>query len=216
MKSDQPVSKMTKGEETRRKIVAAAAPIFNQRGYEGSSLADLMAATGLKKGGIYRHFASKEELAAEAFDYTWRAAREARWLDVEEAGTGIGPLKQLIANFVERKPAVVGGCPILNTAVDSDDGNPVLRARVQKALRWWIARVQSMVKRAAARGEIRQGVDAKAVATTIVAALEGGLMISRLERNDDALRRVQQHLNQYLEREVASSGTIPTSNAREE
>ena len=46
----------------------AAAPIFNQHGYEGSSLNDLMEATGLKKGGIYRHFASKEELAAEAFD----------------------------------------------------------------------------------------------------------------------------------------------------
>src|SRR6202171_5234257 len=61
---------MTKGEQTRKKIVEAAAPIFNQRGYEGSSLNDLMEATGLKKGGIYRHFTSKEELAVEAFDYT--------------------------------------------------------------------------------------------------------------------------------------------------
>ena len=47
-----------------------AAPIFNERCYEGSSLNDLMQATGLKKGGIYRHFSSNEELAAEAFDYT--------------------------------------------------------------------------------------------------------------------------------------------------
>jgi TetR/AcrR family transcriptional repressor of nem operon len=65
---------MTKGEQTRRRIVEAAAPIFNIRGYEGASLSELMAATGLKKGGIYRHFSSKEELAAEAFDYTWAAA----------------------------------------------------------------------------------------------------------------------------------------------
>jgi len=50
---------MTKGEQTRKKIVQAAAPIFNQRGYEGSSVNDLMEATGLQKGGIYRHFASK-------------------------------------------------------------------------------------------------------------------------------------------------------------
>ena len=69
---------MTKGKLTRQKMVAAAAPIFNQRGYEGSSLSALMEATGLKKGGIYRHFSSKEELAAEAFDYTWEAARSAR------------------------------------------------------------------------------------------------------------------------------------------
>ena len=52
---------MTKGEQTRQRIVKEAAPIFNRRGYEGSSLSDLMKATGLKKGGIYRHFSSKEE-----------------------------------------------------------------------------------------------------------------------------------------------------------
>src|SRR5438477_6660554 len=120
---------MTKGEQTRRKIVEAAAPIFNQHGYEGSSLNDLMEATGLKKGGIYRHFASKEELAAEAFDYTWETAWNARLLHVDEKANGIEKLKQLIANFVDYRSPVAGGCPILNTAIDADDGNPVLRAR---------------------------------------------------------------------------------------
>ena len=60
---------MSKGEETRLRIVAEAAPLFNQRGYEGCSIQDIMDATGLEKGGIYRHFESKEELAAEAFDF---------------------------------------------------------------------------------------------------------------------------------------------------
>lgn len=48
--------------------MAQAASLFNQRGFEGSSMSDLMAAAGLEKGGIYRHFSSKEELAAEAFE----------------------------------------------------------------------------------------------------------------------------------------------------
>ena len=134
---------MTKGEQTRKKIVQAAAPIFNQRGYEGSSLNDLMEATGLQKGGIYRHFASKEELAAEAFDYTWEAAWNVRLLHVDEKANGIDKLKQLIANFVEHRSPIPGGCPILNTAIDADDGNPVLRARVAKALRSWVGRVQA-------------------------------------------------------------------------
>src|SRR5260370_8662436 len=80
---------MTKGEQTRKKIVAAAAPIFNQRGYDGSSLNDLMEATGLKKGGIYRHFSSKEELAAEAFAYTWEAAWTPRLLHAAAKANGI-------------------------------------------------------------------------------------------------------------------------------
>jgi TetR/AcrR family transcriptional regulator, transcriptional repressor for nem operon len=197
---------MTKGEQTRRKIVEAAAPIFNKRGYEGSSLNDLMEATGLKKGGIYRHFSSKEDLAAEAFDYTWEAARNARLVHVDEKANGIDKLRQYIANFTDYRSPVGGGCPILNTAVDADDGNTVLRARVAKALRSWLSRLEGIVEQAAERGETQPGVDPKAVATIIVASLEGALMMSRLQRNDGALRAVQSHLNRYLDNEVAASG----------
>ena len=196
---------MTKGEQTRKKIVQAAAPIFNQRGYEGSSLNDLMEATGLQKGGIYRHFASKEELAAEAFDYTWEAAWNARLLHVDEKANGIDKLKQLIANFVEHRSPIPGGCPILNTAIDADDGNPVLRARVAKALRSWVGRVQAFVEQAQEQRDARPRVDPKAVAALIVASLEGAFMMSRIQRNDEALRHVQSHLNRYLDSEVAVS-----------
>ena len=190
---------MTKGEQTRKKIVAAAAPIFNQRGYEGTSLNDLMGATGLQKGGIYRHFSSKEELAAEAFDYTWESVMKTRLLHVDEKANGVEKLKQLIANFIDYRSPVAGGCPVLNTAIDADDGNTVLRARVAKALRSWLSRLQNIVKEAQEHGEIRQDVDPKTVATVIIASLEGALMISRLQRSDEALRRVQLHLNRYLE-----------------
>jgi TetR/AcrR family transcriptional repressor of nem operon len=91
----------------------------------------------------------------------------------------------------------------LNTAVDSDDGNPALRERVVKALRSWSTRLQGMVKEAAKAGETRAGVDPKTVATVVIASLEGGLMMSRLERNYDALRRVQEHLISYLDRDVS-------------
>jgi len=63
---------MPKGEETRRRIVTEAAVLFNQRGFDGGSISELMKTTGLEKGGIYRHFSSKEEIAAEAFDYAWK------------------------------------------------------------------------------------------------------------------------------------------------
>ena len=165
----------------------------------------MLEATGLKKSGIYRHFSSKEELAAEAFDYTWQAAWNARLLHVDEKANGIEKLKQLIANFIDYRSPVAGGCPILNTAIDSDDGNPVLRARVAKALRSWLSRLQIIVEKARERAETRPGVDPKVVATLIVASLEGALMMSPLQRNDAALRRVQSHLSRYLDSEVAAS-----------
>jgi TetR/AcrR family transcriptional regulator, transcriptional repressor for nem operon len=73
-----------KGEQTRQAIIRKAAPIFNQRGYDGAALSDLMKATGLEKGGIYRHFDSKQQLAAEAFDYAWRETLDARIVEVKQ------------------------------------------------------------------------------------------------------------------------------------
>lgn len=195
---------MTKGEQTRRKIIESAAPIFNKKGYEGTSLGDLMHATGLKKGGIYRHFANKEQLAAEAFDYSSQEALNARLFHVDDKASGIDKLKQFISNFIENRPPVSGGCPILNTAVDADDGNPVLRARVSKALRSWLDRLQIIIQQAQERGEIRADVNPKSAATLIVASLEGALMISRIQLSDESLRLLQAHLYEYLDKELAS------------
>ena len=78
-------------------------------------------------------------------------------------------------------------------------------AHVAKALRSWLSRLQTIVDQAQVRGETRPGVDPKAVATLIVASLEGALMMSRIQRSDEALQRVQAHLNRYLDEEVAEA-----------
>ena len=62
---------MSKGEQTRERILARSAQLFNRQGYFGASLADIMRETGLEKGGIYNHFSSKEQLALESFDYAY-------------------------------------------------------------------------------------------------------------------------------------------------
>src|SRR5882762_1084273 len=107
---------MSKGQETRQEIVQKAAALFNCKGYEGTALSDLMEATGLQKGGIYRHFDSKEELAGEAFDYAWQTAMKVRQAGVEECINSLDQLKQMVRNFVERREGLIpGGCPLLNT-----------------------------------------------------------------------------------------------------
>lgn len=193
---------MRKGERTRQEIIRKAAPIFNQRGYDGAVLSDLMRATGLEKGGIYRHFSSKEALAAEAFDYAWKETLHARIHDLDTISNTVDRLKQLVANFVERRGTIPGGCPLLNTAIDTDDGNSVLRERARKALRGWRSYLVSMINAGIKAREIRPRVDAKKLATLVISSLEGGIMVYRLERNDEALRGIQAHLDSYLETEV--------------
>jgi TetR/AcrR family transcriptional repressor of nem operon len=193
---------LSKGEKTRKRIVAEAATLFNERGFGGGSMAGLMQATGLEKGGIYRHFSSKEELAAAAFDYAWQAATDVRMHDLDSIPNSVAKLKRFIANFVERRPAVAGGCPLLNTAIDTDDGNPILRERARKALHQWQDILSEIVSSGLKRKEIRNGVNPGKLATLIIGSLEGALMISRLERNRDALLETQAHLVRFLDSEI--------------
>jgi TetR/AcrR family transcriptional repressor of nem operon len=198
-------SEMRKGEQTRQEIIRKAAPIFNQRGYDGAALSDLMKSTGLEKGGIYRHFENKEQLAAEAFDYAWRETVEARTHDLDSIPNSVDRLKQWIANFVERRGAIPGGCPLLNTAVDSDDGNSVLRERAREALRGWRDSLVAVIRAGIKAREIRPRVEAKNLATLIISSLEGAIMVCRLERSDESLRTVRTHLDKYLEIEVRAA-----------
>jgi TetR/AcrR family transcriptional repressor of nem operon len=194
---------MKKGEATRREIIEKAAPIFNRKGFEGASLSDLMAATGLEKGGIYRHFESKEQLAGEAFDYAWNAAITLRLAGTEEIENSVDRLKQIVRNFRDRREGLVpGGCPLLNTATDSDDGNPMLRAKVKRALRLWLNRIVAVVAKGQERGEIKASVEAEELANLIVSTLEGSLMLRRLQRKDEPVALACRHLEGYLEEKV--------------
>jgi TetR/AcrR family transcriptional regulator, transcriptional repressor for nem operon len=191
---------MSKGDLTRERIVAKAAPIFNKSGFAGTSLSDLMEATGLQKGGIYRHFKSKEELAAAAFDHAWERAWKFRWIDIDRNANSIDQLKQFVANFVDKRSELVqGGCPVLNTAVDSDDGNLILRNHARKALGRWMKRIKDIVNAGIVNAEIRKDVDPQAVATIIISMLEGALMIERLQHSDLALRQAREYLGDFLE-----------------
>ena len=194
---------MRKGEQTRQEIIRKAAPIFNQQGYDGAALSDLMLATGLEKGGIYRHFQSKQQLAGEAFDYAWNLV-----FDLHFEGTGgipntVDRLKHVVRNFRDRRAGLVpGGCPLLNTAIDSDDGNPELRERARRALGSWLERLQSIVEEGQRRGEIRSDVHSSELAALIVSTLEGSLMLTRLQRKENPRAWACRHLEEYLETHV--------------
>jgi TetR/AcrR family transcriptional repressor of nem operon len=107
-----------------------------------------------------------------------------------------------VANFVERRGTIPGGCPLLNTAIDADDGNSVLCERARKALRGWRSYIVAIISAGSKAREIRPKVDRKKLATLIISSLEGAIMLDRLERNEEALRAVQVHLDNYLETEI--------------
>ena len=190
---------MRKGEATRQRIIAEAAPIFNQRGFDGCSMQDLMTATGLEKGGLYRHFANKEDLAAEAFRYALAQNVKVRTEHLDEIPNSLDKLKRVVNLFVELPSAIPGGCPLMNTAIDADDGNAALRDLARKGVQDWRARLVHIVEAGIKANEIRRSTDPRRIANTLIATLEGALMISRLENNRNALRDAQTTLDALLD-----------------
>jgi len=192
---------MSKGESTKQAIVAQAAKVFNVYGYVGTSMDALTAATHLTKGGIYNHFGSKETLALAALDYSVNLARE-RFKEIaagkRDTRERLLAVVTLFRSIID-EPMFEGGCPILNTAVEADDTNPALRARAQKALDDWRDYIMQTLVRGAELGTVRPGVDPDAVATIILATLEGGVMLSKLYGDSRHIAHVAEHLAHYID-----------------
>jgi TetR/AcrR family transcriptional regulator, transcriptional repressor for nem operon len=179
---------MRKGESTRQRIIEQAAPLFNQRGFEGCSMQDVLEATGLEKGGVYRHFESKEELAAEVFRYAWGRAVKMRWEGLDKVEGSVEKLRYFVRRFVDTTGPIPGGCPLMNTAIEADDGNALLRGLVHAGIKDWKRKLCGIVEKGIEAGEIRGEVVPRQIANSVIAALEGALMISRMEGNRIAVR----------------------------
>jgi AcrR family transcriptional regulator len=160
----------------------------------------LIQATGLEKGGIYNHFASKEALALAAFDYAvsltaqrFAEALEGKQGAVERLLAIVGVFQQYIDD-----PTLAGGCPILNTAIEADDAYPPLRERAQAAMTDWHKLIGSTVKAGVQRGELRPDIDPRAVTSVLTAIMEGALMQSKLFGDPIHMRRAVDHISSYI------------------
>jgi AcrR family transcriptional regulator len=191
---------LTKGERTRQRIVELAAPVFNRQGFAGASLRDLIGATGLEKGGIYNHFGSKEQLALEAYDYAMSRVSERLARSQDGLLDGVERLEAMVRAFAgnARRPAVEGGCPMMNTAIEADDTNAELRDRARASMALWHRLVGRIVKDGKADGTFAADLDPYALASTITSSLEGALMLSRLYDDPAHMDRVVDHLVAYV------------------
>jgi TetR/AcrR family transcriptional repressor of nem operon len=191
----------TKGSKTRQRIVELAAPVFNRKGYVGASMRDLIGATGLEKGGIYNHFGSKEQLALEAYDYAFSRVTEGLARSQDGATDAIDRLQRMISVFATyaRKPAIAGGCPIMNTAIEADDTHPELRDRARESMTLWHRLIGRIVKDGIADGLLDPSTDPYALAALITGSLEGALMLSRLYEDPSFTDRVVEHLAAHVE-----------------
>jgi AcrR family transcriptional regulator len=183
---------LTKGQETRERIVRETAPLLNKQGFLSTPLADILKAVGLEKGGFYHHFACKEDLVVEAFEHVAAAAAARLHGAIENEVGAAAKLKAMTEAYRTFKIAQLlegGGCPILNAAVESDDGNVRLRDAARLAMDRWRGVINRILSAGIASGEIRPDVDPDKESSWVIAAIEGGVMLANLYKDPIFLNR---------------------------
>ncbi len=192
----------SKAERTRNFIIESTAEVFNKKGYAGTSLTDLTKATGLTKGSIYGNFENKEEVALAVFDYNCSRVAGLTAKKIREATTCYDKLMCYAGVYrtVTKETMSRGGCPILNTATEADDTNCLLRDKAAGAVRHWEGTLVSIINQGVLNGEFKKDINSRQVSLSIVALIEGGIMISKvtgdLTSMDSILKTVELFIEQ--------------------
>ncbi len=181
---------MGKAEKTRRYIIEKTAPVFNKKGYAGTSLSDLTQATGLTKGSIYGNFENKDEVALEAFDYNFERFRQGILDLMKEEKGSIQKLLAYPHYYSLHMDEIVknGGCPILNTGIEADDTHELLHERAAEAISSWKKSIVRIIDVGKFKGEINENIDSAAAAELMISLIEGGLFLTKVSGSSGYLK----------------------------
>jgi TetR/AcrR family transcriptional regulator, transcriptional repressor for nem operon len=191
---------MRNPEVTKETILKKSGILFNTQGYKATSISNITDATGFTKGAIYKHFSNKTELEQETMAYLsgllFGKVREL----VKKENTAGDKLRSIFSFFETyiTNPPLKGGCPLLNAAIEADDSHPALRKEALKTLTTLRQSVVYILEKGIEHQQIKPGIDTNFYATLIIASLEGGIMMSKLEGNNQDIVRMIQHLKKQL------------------
>ena len=195
--------------DTRNKIIEASARLFNMRGYHGCSLQDIMDATKLKKGGIYNYFSNKDEIAYAAFDYSFNQVISIFKIYLEISETSRDKLYDILEVFASfyKDPVSEGGCPIFNTAVDSNGTHPELTEKAREAINTLKRYIEIKIDEGKENGEFKQETKSEELSSLIILTTEGALIMSRVNNDPAPVAAAIKHLKNTINNSILTTNT---------
>ena len=190
----------SKSERTKQFIIEKAAPVFNEKGYAGTSLTDLTNATGLTKGSIYGNFDNKDEVALAAFDYNFNRVTvyiKEKILATDNSIERLLVYPKVYGDFLEI-PFLKPGCPILNTSTEADDTHPQLREKASNALLLWKTSIENQIKRGIQRDEIKAETNPTEIAVVLMSLIEGAIMQAKVTGKSTDLKIAMSYLEKLI------------------
>lgn len=190
----------SKAERTKQLIIEKTAPIFNIKGYSGTSINDIINATGLTKGSIYGNFENKDDVALASFDYNFQRVVFYIRAKISEQISTIDKLlvyPEVYRSFF-RLPFLISGCPIMNTSIEADDTHPALKERASNALSFWRNSLERYLSLGIEKNEIKSDVDIKEFTAVFIALIQGGVMQAKLTGNVNCLNETMNFLEKMI------------------
>jgi TetR/AcrR family transcriptional regulator, transcriptional repressor for nem operon len=169
-----------KGEQTRRRIVAAAAQLMYERGQTEATLEDLRTAAGVSGSQIYHYFADKQELLLAVIEHQTEAVLQAQMphLGQLDSLAGLRRWRETLVEY-QRRMQCRGGCPIGSIGAEVAENNPEARLAVASGFRRWESAIRDGLRAMHGRGELDGDPDDLALA--LLAALQGGLLLTQIQ-----------------------------------
>lgn len=191
---------MGKAEKTRSYIIEKTAPIFNIKGFAGTSMNDITEATGLTKGSIYGNFKNKDEVALEVFEHNKKKIQDLFAMEIGKKKSYRDKLlayPELYEQFFNGH-FIDGGCPIMNTAIEADDTHPLLKEASKKALLLWKDSLTTLVQKGIDNKEFKPDTNPEDTALQMLAIIEGTVMISKLTGRINYLKTLMLSLRKLI------------------
>lgn len=162
-------------DKTRLNLLQVAAHLFQIKGYNGTSLSDILKQAEVSKGALYHHFSNKQELLYAVVDELFRDLVFSRWGGVVHADEPIEAMASIVDNIAQSatEDDMCSGCPIHNLLAELSSTDEGLRLRVNSIFQAHQQLVENALNLAIERGQAKAELDSKRVSLFIMCSLNG-------------------------------------------
>jgi TetR/AcrR family transcriptional regulator, transcriptional repressor for nem operon len=175
-----------KGERTRSRIVDAAARLVHEHGVAGTTLEDIRSASGVSGSQLSHYFTGKEELVQAVIDRQAQTIADNQRRADLTSPEGLRAWRDMVIAQVKSN-AGQGGCPLGSLAGQLAENDPRARALIATGFGRWSAEISDGLRRLHAAGHLPDGTDPDDLAVTLLAVLQGGLLLAQVQRDTRAL-----------------------------
>jgi TetR/AcrR family transcriptional regulator, transcriptional repressor for nem operon len=204
-----------KGHATRDRIVAAAASLMFEKGVAGTTIEEVQNTAGVGASQMYHYFEDRQELIRAVIAHQTKAvlANQQPLLGALDSIEAIRAWRDLFVDL-EHQLDCKGGCPVGSLAGELAETSATYRNDLARSFNEWEGAIREGIRAMRARGELPGDSDPDQLALALLAAVQGGLLLTKVRRSTAPLEAALDAMIAYLESLMHSARARPQTRRR--